>query len=217
MVELASIAKQAKGFGERLRRELTPANALSLSRPFLVAGANRVGLEKPGMYRAFMIAAQVTDIFDGIAARKYGPSPYGGLIDIVSDHATEAVLYRGLKQEGIVPSWVPVITAARHVTTDLLRAGHTIFDSAVLHERNGILQLNGSETAKKVVGSRVMRGGFGALKAVVPFVAPSHPRLARDLSVVAAGVSVARGIPVVFNRENITLMKHIKQKHFRAR
>ncbi len=211
MVELVGITKHIKGLANHVGAEITAANVLSVSRPMLVAAANKAGLDSP-WYPRLMVAAQVTDIFDGRVARKYGASPYGGLVDIIADHATEGLMYQHLRDEKITPSWVPTVTTTRHFITDSLRVAHTVFDSSVMHETNGVLQLNGSETAKKIVGSRVMRGGFGVLKAAVPFVAPSHPRLARDLSVLAAGVSVVRGIPVVFNRENIRLLQRVKEQ-----
>lgn len=193
-----------------LRRELTLANGLSAVRPFLVMVANKTKLENP-LFRGLMGSAFAIDSLDGMAARRNGGSRLGGLIDIIADHAVEFLMYARLKKEGIVPAWVPVVVGVRDVITDTIRASHIIVDPTILDKDKGVLKIEDSNLSESIIGSNVSRTGYALLKAVVALTAPSNPKLAKNLAIAAAGLSIIRGIPVLFNRENKKLVDAFKK------
>lgn len=188
-----------------LRKELTVANALSIARPLLVMAANKLDLKNP-LYRGLIGLAFLTDALDGPIARGSGKSPFGGLIDIVADHATEVLMYSRLKKEGIVPNWVPGVVTARVIATDIVRASHLIKADEVSTENNGVLKIEASPLSETIVASRVSRAISGASKVAVPMAAPDYPRLARSLAILAVAFNVVRGLPVLFNKRNKKLL-----------
>lgn len=191
--------------------ELNVANAFSVAKPLLVMAANKSGVESP-LYKPLIAASFAADIFDGRIARKFGSSPQGGVVDVITGHATEALIYRHLSDEGIIPKWVPPVTLVRNVVTDIVRETHVITDSPEIQDSNSVLQLNESSIAKKIVASRAMRLGYGVLKASVALSADQNPDLSRNLSKVAVGVSMARGLPVVLNKGNYRMLMQSKER-----
>lgn len=196
---------QSVSVGRRfLSGELTVANAFSVAKPLFVFAANKSGVESD-LYKPLIAASFVADICDGMAARRFGSSPQGGVVDVLTDHASEGLLYKHLSEEEIIPKWVPVVTLVRNVATDVIREAHVVADSS--EGGQSVLHLNESQVAKKLVGSRVMRLAYGLLKSSVALTADKDSDIARNLSKVAVGVSIVRGIPVVLNKRNYQLFK----------
>lgn len=205
------------GYGDALRQsintgrkaigdEITVANAFSIAKPLFVIAANKSGVES-ALYKPLIAASFAADIFDGRVARRFGSSPQGGVVDVVTDHAAEALMYKQLGNEGIIPKWVPAVTLVRNIATDIVREAHVATDSPEIQESNSVLQLNKSPIANQLVASRAMRLGYGVIKASVALTADHNSDLARNLSKVAVGTSIVRSLPVILNKANYQVFK----------
>jgi hypothetical protein len=96
-------------------------------------------------------------------------------------------MYARLRNDGIVPAWIPAVVGARDVITDTLRASHMIVDPTILDKDKGVLKIEDSKLSESIIGSNVSRTGYALLKAAVALTAPSHPKLARNLAIAAQG------------------------------
>lgn len=80
------------------------------SRAVVVAGA------------ALLAFIELTDITDGMLARRYGAvSPFGAMLDPFSDSVARLVVFFGLGRAGLVLDWVVVVMAVRDVTVAYCR------------------------------------------------------------------------------------------------
>jgi cardiolipin synthase len=102
------------------------ANHLTLSRFVLVIPvAVMILQEKYWVALAIYAAAGVTDILDGVVARRRGSvSPFGVLLDPLADIAITTAVFGALFANGLVPLWVMVLLGVRY---GMLFAGCAVF------------------------------------------------------------------------------------------
>lgn len=187
-----------------LKKELNFANLLSASRPLLAALANSFGLENPFVYSGLMGVAYSTDALDGMAARKFGSGKWGGFVDIVADHATEAIMYSYLANQELIPRWIPPVVIGRALITDVIRFAHLLKKDS--DTKMDVLRLGGRFT-EKIVTSKTIRTSYALLKTAIPFSAALSPWLTEPLAIGGAVTSLVRGIPVIFYRNNLSLFR----------
>ena len=104
---------------------MTAANALTLSRllatPFVVwlmygqSPAARYGA------LALFIVAMLTDVFDGLLARRAGPTPLGNYLDPVADKVLILCLFLCLADRGLLPLWMGLIQLGREMLVSGVR------------------------------------------------------------------------------------------------
>ncbi len=113
---------------------------------------------------ALTILVIYMDALDGQLARKFGTaSDFGALLDISGDRIVENIYWIYFATLGMVSFWIPVFVIARGFLTDTVRSvafaeGKTPFGEKTMM-KNGITRL--------LVSSRLSRGLYGVLKAVV--------------------------------------------------
>ncbi|MFQ6103230.1 MAG: CDP-alcohol phosphatidyltransferase family protein [Candidatus Glassbacteria bacterium] len=104
------------------------------------------------------------DALDGYIARKFGAaSDFGALLDITGDRIVENIYWIYFATIGMVTFWIPVFVIARGFLTDTVRSvafaeGMTPFGEKTMMK---------STLTRLLVSSRVSRGLYGVLKAVV--------------------------------------------------
>lgn len=124
------------------------------------------GREFPLPLVAFLLTILVIymDALDGTIARRLGvASDFGALLDITGDRIVENVYWIYFTVAGMVSIWVPVIVIARGFLTDTMRSvafaeGKTPFGEKTMMR---------SALTRFLVSSRLSRGLYGVLKAVV--------------------------------------------------
>ena len=164
-----------------------------------------------------MIFIIVTDALDGYVARKRGEETvFGATFDIAVDRIVENVMWVVLAHLGFIGVWVPLLFICRGNLVDAIRSrgaskGQAAFD---------MLQ---SPVGRFLVAGRFMRVFYAVVKAVTfawillwqpfPELAPEFwvqwsaiiQQVSFALVVLAAGLCVLRGLPVVlefmFNKE----------------
>ncbi len=105
-----------KIFPGELRRT---ASKLTLLRFVLAGGATVLGVTllrgRPALPLVLFIAAELTDLFDGIAARRTGPSDGGAFLDGETDAVFIALLCLYLSAAGLTPPAVCICAALRFI------------------------------------------------------------------------------------------------------
>ena len=78
---------------------------------------------------AMTILLGLTDLLDGIMARREGTSVLGGLLDPIADKIFIAVIYLPLTDRGIIPVWLTAAMFARDFTVTALRSALSYRDA----------------------------------------------------------------------------------------
>ncbi len=66
--------------------------------------------------------AELTDLFDGLMARKYElTSDFGKFFDPYTDSIARLIMFFSLAHVGLVPLWLPVVMALRDVSVSYIR------------------------------------------------------------------------------------------------
>ncbi|MEK6967448.1 MAG: CDP-alcohol phosphatidyltransferase family protein [Nanoarchaeota archaeon] len=162
-----------------IKEEITPANLVSLLRPI----AAYIGLKKlkGKELSIYLGAVMLTDVLDGILARKQGPSPLGGHIDRISDHATEVIAYSCLGYP---------VQAKVHAVRDL------IVDFT--------LAMGWADEKDKPRSDPYSKTAYASLKAAAFMLTPLNRKAGNALGLLATAVSLERALelydPVVQNR-----------------
>lgn len=165
------------------------ANYLTLSRIVLAggfaavvaAGSRELG---PGTLTALLalaVAIELTDMFDGIVARRSGTAgPLGGLLDPLADSLSRLTVYFAMALAGWVTIAVPLVMAGR----DIVVAYTRIFQAA-----------GGGKTSARISGKiKAIVQGVGVFAILVLAGLPDR---AISLDVLAAARAVTAGVIIV--------------------
>ncbi len=147
------------------------------------------------------------DWFDGYVARaRREVTELGAVLDIALDRAVENVLWITFMYLGLVPLWVPILFLVRSFIVDGIRG------VALTRGKSGFGMMH-SAWGRFLVASRFMRASYGLVKALVfamlyftyalalkiPGVLLTLHPLNQGLILLAAGLCVLRGIPVLLD------------------
>ena len=109
-------------------RQFLYLQLLTVSRVFIAAILALVfalyGLNAWTIFAAAVLGgmAELTDLFDGIMARKYDlTSDFGKFFDPYTDSIARLIMFFSLAHVGLVPLWLPVIMALRDVSVSYIR------------------------------------------------------------------------------------------------
>lgn len=95
-----------------------------------------------------IILIGLTDLLDGIMARREGTSVLGGLLDPIADKIFIAVIYLPLTDRGIIPIWLTAAMFARDFAVTALRSTLSLRDApmrtATLAKYKTAIQMTGS-------------------------------------------------------------------------
>ncbi len=147
------------------------------------------------------------DWFDGFVARARNEvTEMGAVLDIALDRSVENVLWITFMYLGMVPLWVPILFLIRSFIVDGMRG------VALARGKSGFGMMH-SPWGRFLVASRSMRALYGLTKAAafcvlyltsalalkIPNVLLTLHPLNQSLILLAAGLCVLRGIPVVLD------------------
>ncbi len=94
-----------------------------------------------------IIVLGLTDLLDGIMARREGTTVLGGLLDPIADKIFIAVIYLPLTDRGIIPAWITAAIFARDFAVTALRTGLSLRNApmrtAVLAKYKTAIQMTG--------------------------------------------------------------------------
>lgn len=189
--------------------ELTVANGISLSRIPLLILALSIGKDKPYLLSGMLASVHALDALDGYVARKgLGNSPFGPMIDVLSDHFVEAItMFEYAYDRNFIPRKTPWIITARNISSDILRL-HNAFRVGVgtkeahPHEAFGT---NGEP-------GRKTKFLYGLTKALGDMTIPIIPKMGIYLSGIHVGFSIARAMPVWTSPTSQQIYKDLMQK-----
>ena len=157
----------------------------------------------------------IMDLIDGLVARRSGQvTKLGSALDIAMDRLVEFILWVCYADLDLIPVWVPLIVIARGMIVDAVRSyalalGETAF--GMMHSRLG----------RFFVSSRFMRDFYGTTKTVafvvlavvhalnrgalpvLGFTRPWFSVAGYTLAVLAVGLCLARGVPVLFDARTL--------------
>jgi len=160
-----------------------------------------------------ILAVFVLDGIDGFVARKLGTdSPAGAAIDIMGDRVVENSLWIVFAHLHLVPIWAPLISLARGLMTDAVRAiaftkGKTPFGRSTLHTSRLGKALVASETSRFLYAAAKMTT-FTSLsllvagRRVVGTPAPwlhALELITPVLVIFTIGFCLLRGLPVLWD------------------
>lgn len=180
------------------------ANLITLSRCLLLFLLIASAYWAPPVWQLvnapLLIVIIALDGLDGyVARRRNETSVFGSIFDIAVDRIVESVLWVVLGNLGLIPIWVAIVFIVRGAIVDTIRyaaitAGETAF---------GMMR---SPLGRFLVAGRLMRGFYGAVKAVtfawVLLIQP-WPRLAPDSW--AAWSSTAHALTMALVYLSVTL------------
>ena len=90
----------------------------------------------------------LTDLLDGIMARREGTSVLGGLLDPIADKIFIAVIYLPLTDRGVIPVWLTAAMFARDFAVTTLRSSLSLRDApmrtATLAKYKTAIQMTGA-------------------------------------------------------------------------
>jgi len=111
-----------------MKRAYVSIQILTVSRVFLAAGVAMLfaafGLNILTILVAAALGglAELTDLYDGILARKHNlTSDFGKFFDPYTDSIARLILYFSLTSVGLVPLWLPAFMALRDVSVSYVR------------------------------------------------------------------------------------------------
>ncbi|MFH1649265.1 MAG: YqeG family HAD IIIA-type phosphatase [Candidatus Woesearchaeota archaeon] len=173
-----------------VRQELTPANALSLSRPFIAAYGLHNFADDPTKLALTFGAAFLTDTLDGVVARMtHSQSKLGGYMDLIGDRGLEMVSLWGMASHGMISYIFPVLYTAKGAVVDTLRV---VRDAKRGSFRNPT-QYGGND-------SKAQRFTYSVSKISFVVGAPVFPNLVTDvLGTVATAYGLFRATNAVVN------------------
>jgi phosphatidylglycerophosphate synthase len=184
--------------------EITPANAVSLSRIPLVLTAFALAKDRPPLLAALLAGVHALDGVDGYIARKWGlgGSPHGADIDILSDHAVELIIaFEFAYRMKVIPKAIPWILATRDITTDFLR----LYNEMIFAAGQG-------ETHPHKAFGTFGKGGraFSVIvKITESVVVPLMPSMGVWLSIAHVLANLYRGLPVVTSKTSRQIYRQI--------
>lgn len=116
-------------FGVQMQnRQYLYLQILTASRVFIAAILAAVfaayGLNAWTIFAAAILGgmAELTDLFDGMMARKYDlTSDFGKFFDPYTDSIARLIMFFSLAHVGLVPLWLPVVMALRDVSVSYIR------------------------------------------------------------------------------------------------
>ncbi|MBI4226465.1 CDP-alcohol phosphatidyltransferase family protein [Candidatus Roizmanbacteria bacterium] len=188
----------------RLIKEITAANAISVSRIPLLLTSFALAKDNPVLLSALIGVVFFLDSADGYAARKgLGNSPMGPHLDIGVDHMVEiAIVTKFAYEMNLIPHAIPWILAARNCLTDFMRLYNAfIFVDAETHPH-------------KSFGTFDNSGRFisAAVKTIEGVVLPIFPSLGVHLSIAHVLASLYRGLPIMTSEKSRLIYKHILER-----
>jgi len=154
-----------------------------------------------------LIILFLLDWFDGFVARlRHEVTEMGAVLDVALDRAVENILWITFMYLGLVPLWVPIVFLIRSFVVDGMRG------VALSRGKSGFGMMH-SPWGRFLVASRFMRAFYGLAKAVVfcqlylthalalkdPRVLVTWQPLNQTLILLAVGLCVLRGIPVILD------------------
>lgn len=154
-----------------------------------------------------LIVLFLMDWFDGYVARvRHEVTEMGAVLDVALDRAVENILWLTFMYLAMVPLWVPIVFLIRSFIVDGIRG------VALARGKSGFGMMH-SAMGRFLVASRFMRALYGLAKAVVfcllylthalALKYPGAPlalhSLNQGLILLAVGLCVARGIPVLLD------------------
>lgn len=127
-----------------------------------------------GIWISFVlfVVLGMTDIVDGVMARRDGPTKFGGLIDPVADKIFVATVIFSLVGIGVVPTWFAVLIFLREFFVITLRTSMALrlqnIKTSNLAKLKTIVQMGGMGTIfLTVFGEKKLMLGFAGLVFVV--------------------------------------------------
>ncbi len=154
-----------------------------------------------------LIVLYLMDWFDGYVARlRNEVTELGAVLDIALDRAVENILWITFMYLGLVPFWVPIVFLIRSFVVDGVRG------VALTRGKSGFGMMH-TPLGRFLVASRFMRAFYGLVKAVVfcqlylthalaledPQVLVTLHPVNQTLILLAVGLCIARGIPVILD------------------
>ena len=154
-----------------------------------------------------LIVLFLMDWFDGYVARvRHEVTEMGAVLDVALDRAVENILWLTFMYLAMVPLWVPIVFLIRSFIVDGIRG------VALARGKSGFGMMH-TPVGRFLVASRFMRALYGLAKAVVfcllylthalALQYPGAPlalhSLNQGLILLAVGLCVARGIPVLLD------------------
>lgn len=154
-----------------------------------------------------LIVLFLMDWFDGYVARvRHEVTEMGAVLDVALDRAVENILWLTFMYLAMVPLWVPIVFLIRSFIVDGIRG------VALARGKSGFGMMH-TPVGRFLVASRFMRALYGLAKAVVfcllylthalALKYPGAPlalhSLNQGLILLAVGLCVARGIPVLLD------------------
>jgi CDP-diacylglycerol--glycerol-3-phosphate 3-phosphatidyltransferase len=119
---------------------------LPIAAAFVVAAAvfvndGRISTNHAIVLLALAIAEELTDIFDGWAARRFGTvSKLGGILDPLVDSLSRAAIYFALAHAGWITPIVPLVMVARDIVVAYTRIANASVGAATSARLSGKLK-----------------------------------------------------------------------------
>ena len=117
---------KVRSFAERVSdgvvREVTPANAISVSRPLIAWYGLESFMDEPVKLSLTLGAAFATDALDGFIARRFGDERgLGGYVDVFADRALELLTMWKFASQGMIHYAIPSIYTTKAMVVDSVR------------------------------------------------------------------------------------------------
>lgn len=177
--------------------EFTMANVISVVRPILLIYALWQFQNQPLILAAAIIIIIIMDAIDGMVARRFTASKFGGFIDIAADRAVELIILFTYAYWGLISYIFPIIFTFRGVATDFLRVLNNKYKDPNYKEPLSIGKAD----------NRFMRGLYALIKLAAFSIILIYPKIGLILMLIALIMNLYRGLPVIFSSRSKVLIK----------
>lgn len=181
-----------------MKKELTPANLISVSRPILAFYGLHEFENNPIVLATWMTGVMSLDTVDGYVARKTVKSRLGAYFDISADRAVELITLFTYASRDMISYAAPTIFIIRGLITDSLRVLNSIYPNS---EYNQPLSLGGAD-------NKYTRALYGITKTVSFATLPISKTIGTVSTMVALGLNLFRGFPVIFSNRSRELIRN---------
>lgn len=170
---------------------ITPANAISLSRPLIALYGLENFMDDPISLSLTLGAAFATDAIDGAVARYFGQDKkIGAYVDIAGDRALELVALWYFANEGLIPKAIAEIFTIKGIIVDGLR----IYRDVRKNDFSEPLKYGGNS-------NKIERAAYGVVKATYICGVPIVGEVVNSvLGVVTTVFGVYRGVRSVIDK-----------------
>ncbi len=145
-----------------------------------------------GVLIVLAIAEELTDILDGMAARRLGTvSMFGGIFDPLIDSLSRLTIYFAMALVGWITLAVPFVMAGRDVVVAYTRIAKAISGGKTSARFTGKLKAVVQGGGIVVVVLLAWLADHSGERATIPFLSAMGPDVVRTLRLITAGILIA--------------------------